>query len=170
MSSNNQTTVIVRTVVRSVVPIIVLVAIGLLLQGHNFPGGGFIGGVLTVTAFALVYITYGAEYLSQNLLGISDGSVARRETQDVLDPDEAFFSGTVGRYSAVFGLGLALAAGGGLGAIAFGEPFLSQAVLYFDHIPVFGVIELASALIFDLGVYFVVVGSLLTILAVVGNE
>jgi multicomponent Na+:H+ antiporter subunit B len=52
----------------------------------------------------------------------------------------------------------------------FDVPFLTQAVVFVEHIPLYGELEFASALAFDLGVYFVVVGSLLTILAVVGKE
>ena len=57
------TTVIARTITRVVVPFILLTAVSLLFQGHNLPGGGFIAGVLTCTAFALVYIIYGQESL-----------------------------------------------------------------------------------------------------------
>jgi len=57
------TTVVMKTTVRIVVPIVLVVAISLLLQGHNLPGGGFVGGVLTTAAFALIYVAYGLDYL-----------------------------------------------------------------------------------------------------------
>lgn len=160
-----QPTIIARTVTRTVVPIIFLTGIALVLQGHNLPGGGFIGGVLTVTAFALVYISYGSEYLSQALLSSSAG-----ESGPGAESESRFFSGAVGTYTRTFGLGLALAAGSGLVAIALGAPFLSQAVVFVHHVPIYRELEFASALAFDLGVYFVVVGAILTILAVVGSE
>lgn len=171
MTDSARPTVIARTVVRTVVPIIVLTAISLLLQGHNLPGGGFIGGVLTVTAFALVYISYGSEFLSHTLLRTGNGdSGTGSSSTSVITVDTAFFSGTIGRYTLAFAVGLALAAGSGVVAIALGMPFLTQAVAFIDHVPIYKKIELASALAFDLGVYFVVVGSLLTILAVVGEQ
>jgi multicomponent Na+:H+ antiporter subunit B len=137
-------TVIARTVTRLVVPMILVTAIALLLQGHNLPGGGFIAGVLTVTAFALVYIIFGLDYVETELLD--------RE------------------YGHVFAIGLAVAAGSGIAAMALGYPFLTQAVAFLEHLPVYGELEVASALVFDLGVYAVVVGALLTILAEVGAE
>ena len=63
--------------------------------------------------------------------------------------------------------------------MALGYPFLTQTVLYLSDVPVvhaltelpgIGTLELASAFVFDIGVYLVVVGGLLTILSVVGRE
>jgi len=152
-------TVIARTVTRTVVPLIFVTAIALLLQGHNLPGGGFIGGVLTVTAFALIYVIYGMNYLEEELVH------QNRET--LL---ESIQHGIVENYQVAFALGLAVAAGAGLVPLVWGMPFLSQDFWVFYHLPIYGEFEVASALAFDLGVYFVVVGALLTILAVVGTE
>lgn len=153
------TTVVLRTTVRVVLPIVLIVAIALLLQGHNLPGGGFIAGVLSVTAFALVYIAYGIEFLEETVLnrgGQSRGSdLDHRIVED---------------YRGLFALGLAVAAGTGLVAVFTGYPFLTQAVVFLDAVPLYGDLELASAVVFDLGVYLVVVGSLLTVLSVVGAE
>ena len=158
MTTDNETTVIARTVTRIVVPIILVTAVALLLQGHNRPGGGFIAGVLTVAAFALVYIIYGLDYLEEELLD--------RVPSDPYAPE----TGLVWDYGNVFSAGLAVAAGGGLAAIFLGRPFLTQAVVFFDHVPVYGHFGVASAFVFDLGVYAVVVGALMTVLAVVGAE
>ncbi|UPV73234.1 sodium:proton antiporter [Halorussus limi] len=152
-------TVIARTVTRTVVPIILVTAVALLLQGHNLPGGGFIGGVLTVTAFALIYIIYGLNYLEEELL---------HQNREVLI--ESIQHGIVGNYQLAFGLGLAVAAVAGLVPLLFGGNFLLQDYWVLHHLPVYGELHVASALAFDLGVYFVVVGALLTILAVVGTE
>ncbi len=155
---DRDTSVIARTIARIVFPIVLLTAIALLFQGHNLPGGGFIAGVLTAAAFALVYIVYGIDYLEVQLLN-----------RDPTVPYTAD-SGIVREYGNVFSAGLAIALGGGLAAVLLGEPFLSQAVVFLEHLPVYGELEVASAIVFDLGVYLVVVGSLLTILAVVGAE
>jgi multicomponent Na+:H+ antiporter subunit B len=156
--SARRTTVIARTVTRIVFPLILLTAIALLLQGHNLPGGGFIAGVLTAAAFALVYIIYGLDYLQSELLDRdTDGTVAAGPA-------------IVAEYRLAFAIGLALAAGSGVVAMLFGLPFLSQTVVFLHNLPIYHELEVASAFVFDLGVYFVVVGALLTILAVVGTE
>ncbi|RBI59709.1 sodium:proton antiporter [halophilic archaeon] len=150
------TTIITRTVARTVVPLIFVTAIALMLQGHNRPGGGFIAGVLTTTAFALIYIVYGLDFLEEEIFH-----------SQVHAPAEHLQHGIVENYRITFVLGLALAVGSGLVAIAFGYSFMTQT---YDvlHLPVFGEFEVASALAFDTGVYLVVVGALLTIFSVVG--
>jgi len=159
------TTVIARTITRVVVPFILLTAVSLLFQGHNLPGGGFIAGVLTCTAFALVYIIYGQESL-RTLVGGSE-------------PGEGVLTGLPGTYARLFAVGLGVAAGAGVVATALGYPFLTQAVLYLSDVPAvhaltelpgIGTLEVASAFVFDVGVYLVVVGGLLTIVSVVGRE
>ena len=156
--TERQPTVIAETVTRIVVPLILVTAIALLLQGHNLPGGGFIAGVLTTTAFALTYIIYGLDYVQSGLLDRS-----------VVYPDK--LSSVMGRdFGPIFGVGLAIAAGGGLAAMALGYPFLTQGVVFIEGLPLYHELEVASALVFDLGVYLVVVGGILTILAVVGQE
>ncbi|MFB6123867.1 MAG: MnhB domain-containing protein [Haloferacaceae archaeon] len=151
---DRSTTIVARTVVRIAVPIILVTAISLLLQGHNLPGGGFIGAVLTATAFVLVYVIFGLDYLQTTILD-------RRDEAD---------DGMVGVYRWLFALGLALAAGSGLVPVLFDVPFLTQAVVFVEHLPLYGELEVASAFAFDLGVYFTVVGALLTIIAEVGAE
>ncbi|RJT06524.1 MnhB domain-containing protein [Halococcus sp. IIIV-5B] len=156
--SARDATVIARTVSRIVFPLILLTAFALLLQGHNRPGGGFIAGVLTAVAFALLMIIYGFDYIESELLGReTDGAVAAAFT-------------IVTDNSLVFTLGLALAVGSGLVAMVFGLPFLTQTVVFLHDLPVYHELELASAFVFDLGVYLVVVGALLTVLTVVGAE
>lgn len=152
------TTVITRTTARVVVPIILVVAISLFLQGHNSPGGGFIGGVLTVAAFALVYVAYNLDYLEVGVLG--------RE----VDPAVGIFEHrTVVAYRRLFTLGLVVVLGTAVAGPLVGADLLSQTHTYV-HLPLFGEIELASAVVFDIGIYCVVVGGLLTILSVVGDE
>lgn len=148
---DRRTTVVARTVVRVVVPIIAITAIALLLQGHNLPGGGFIGAVLAVTAVVLVYVVFGMEYL-RVLAGADDAD------------------SMVGAYRWLFSLGLALALTSGLVPILAGLPFLTQAVLFVHGLPLYGELEVASALAFDLGVFMTVVGALLTVVGEVGGE
>ncbi|WP_136690130.1 MnhB domain-containing protein [Halorhabdus amylolytica] len=166
--TDGDTTVIARTITRVVVPIIMLVAIALLLQGHNLPGGGFIAGVLTVTGFALIYVIYGLRYVEQELLHrtVVPRSLPISEGAAETDVDPPIIK----EFGEIFTVGLALAAASGIVAMALGFPFLSQGVWFLAGVPLYGHMEVASALAFDLGVYLVVVGGLLTILAVVGAE
>lgn len=149
------TTVIARTAVRLVVPITLVTALALMLQGHNLPGGGFIAGVLTAAAVALVYVVFGLQELS-TMLG--------------MDRTGPFGHAPIAYYRVLFGGGLALAVVSGLVPLLFGEPFLTQDYWILHDVPIYGEVEIASALAFDLGVYLTVVGALLSIVAVVGTE
>jgi len=152
------TTVIMKTTARVVVPIVLVVAISLFLQGHNFPGGGFIGGVLTVAGFALVYVAYDLDYLEIGVLG--------RE----VDPGTGILQHrTVTIYRRLFTFGLAVVVASAVAALLSGGAFLGQDYTYV-HLPLFGEVELASALLFDVGIYCAVVGGLLAIFSVVGAE
>lgn len=148
-----------RTTTRAVVPIIVVVSISLFVQGHNLPGGGFIAGVLTTVGFVLIYITFGLDFLERVLLG----DVAATGG----DP---FQDRIVAAYRRTFVFGLAVAVASGLAAVALGFPFLTQSYVVFHDVPLYHELEVASALAFDLGIYCVVVGGLLTVLSVVGSE
>ncbi|MFC7045170.1 MnhB domain-containing protein [Halobacteriaceae archaeon GCM10025711] len=152
-------TVITRTTTRVVVPIIFVVSIALFLQGHNQPGGGFIAGVLTSTAFALIYIAFSIDFLEDEVLTRTKEAVVQHFQHSVVDD-----------YRNVFAVGLTIAAGSGIVAMTFGFPFMTQEFWILHHVPIYGEVEIASAVAFDLGVYAVVVGSLLTILSVVGAE
>ncbi len=149
-------TVIARTASRLAVPLILVTAVALLLQGHNLPGGGFIAAVLAVTAFALVYVVHGLGALQAFLGASGEGAL--------------FGHGPVEWYRLALALGLALAAGAGLVPVLFGEPFLTQTFVVLHDVPLYGELEVASALAFDVGVFLTVLGALLTALAVVGTE
>ncbi|MFB6119527.1 MAG: MnhB domain-containing protein [Halobacteriaceae archaeon] len=153
------TTTILRTTARTVVPLIIVVSVALFVQGHNQPGGGFIAGVLTTTAFALVYITYGIDFLEEQVFD--------RTVEDVVSHLQ---HGIVADYRRLFVVGLAVAAGSGLVPLYWDVPFLAQDHWYVHGVPLWNKVHVASAIVFDLGVYFVVVGALLTILSVVGAE
>lgn len=152
------TTLILRTATRISVPLILVTSFSLFLQGHNLPGGGFIAGVLTATAFALVYIAFGLDFLEETVFDRNIGGMV-----------EHIQHGLVTDYRRLFAVGLAVATASGLYYVAVGQPFMSYAYTHVT-LPLYHDVELASAVVFDLGVYFVVVGSLLTILSVVGEE
>ncbi len=151
-------TVIAKTITKAVLPLILMTSIALLLQGHNLPGGGFIGGVLTVVGFGIVYIIFSIDYIEDTVLGIEKKRVLERFDHSIQED-----------YRDMFSVGLLVAAGTGMAALFFDLPFLTHDFWVF-HWPIFNEMHIASAFVFDLGVYFVVVGALLTILSVVGEE
>jgi multicomponent Na+:H+ antiporter subunit B len=148
-----------RTTARAIVPIILVVAISLFFEGHNLPGGGFIGGVLTTTALATVYMAFGLDFLERGVLG-----------RDVDPGKERSRDRVVVAYRRLFAYGFAVAVASGLVPLAFDRPFLTQTYTILEGVPIYDHLEVASALAFDFGVYCVVVGGLLTILSVVGAE
>jgi len=153
------TTTIMQTTARVTVPIVLVVAISLFLQGHNLPGGGFIGGVLTAAAFVLIYVAYDLDYLESGVLD-----------REVKPGTSIFEHRTVTAYRRTLLAGLVVVLGSGVAGIVVGDPFLTQGYVHLEGVPIYHEVELASALAFDLGVYLVVVGSLLTIVSVVSSE
>ena len=126
---------------RTLLPLALLVSVFIFLRGHNLPGGGFIAGLVTSVALVLQYISHGVTW-----------SQARQPLS----------------YHRVAGLGVLTAGLTGLGSWAFDYPFLTSAFGHFD-IPWIGEIELATAMLFDLGVYLAVVGATLLILSNIGH-
>lgn len=145
-------TVIARQVTKAAVPLMLLASINFFLQGHNLPGGGFIAGVMTSAAIGLIYIVFNLEGLLK-LTG-----KGQRNTP-----------GLVQKYLPVSGTGVGLGVGTGLVSMALGLSFLNHRK-GLVHLPVYGEIHWTTAAVFDLGVYLAVVGSLLTMVEVLGGE
>ncbi|MBU2641867.1 MAG: monovalent cation/H+ antiporter subunit A [Gammaproteobacteria bacterium] len=131
---------IMASLSRLLLPLALLVAIFILLRGHNQPGGGFIAGLITAVALIVQYLAHGGAWMRERLSSTTQPLIAA---------------------------GLALATLTGLASWAFGSPFLTST---FGHLnwPLVGEFELASAMAFDLGVFLVVVGATLLILVNLG--
>ncbi len=136
------TTLITRTITKICVPLCVFFSISLLLTGHDKPGGGFIGGVMFAASISLLYISFGLE-----------------DSKKYFNPD----------WSRYFSIGLLLATLAGLGSVFAGYKFLRSAFT-FVNIPLIGELEISSAIVFDIGVYLVVIGGLLFIFKKVGDD
>ena len=126
---------------RLLLPLALLVAIFVLLRGHNLPGGGFIAGLITAVALITQYLANGIEWTKTRM---STG----------LPP--------------MIGIGLLLATLTGVASWLFGYPFLTTTFTHV-HWPLVGEFEVASAMMFDLGVFMVVVGVTLVILLRLGQ-
>jgi len=122
-------------------PLALTVSIYLFLRGHNAPGGGFIAGLAIAVPVLIKYVLQGA-----------------RAVEATLGFD----------YIRGIALGLLVAAIGGLGSLAFGLPFLTSGHAE-PVLPVVGKLPLASAMVFDTGVYIVVFAGALLILSTMGT-
>lgn len=119
---------------RSLMALLLVFSIFLLLRGHNEPGGGFVGGLAAGAAFVLYALAHGVE-------------AARR----VIGADPRRF----------LAVGLLVALGTGVLGLAAGHPFLTGLWLE-TPVPVLG--KFGTPILFDIGVYLVVVGMVLTAL------
>ncbi len=64
LKSNNM---MIQTITRIVTLIILAFSIYLFLAGHNNPGGGFIGGLMTASAILLLYLTFDMKKIKQQI-------------------------------------------------------------------------------------------------------
>ncbi|PIC63068.1 Na(+)/H(+) antiporter subunit B [Sporosarcina sp. P13] len=134
--------VILQTTAKVVFFIIFLFSIHIFFTGHYAPGGGFVGGLLTTGAIVLLLLAFDL-----------------RTIQQILP-----FNFTV-----VTAIGLVLALATAAGSIFFNVPFFTHAYDYFT-LPLFGKTSLHTAMLFDSGVYLVVVGSAITIIQSIGGD
>lgn len=126
---------------RFLLPLLAFFSLFMLFRGHNEPGGGFIGGLLVASGFALYALAHGA-------------NAARAALR--FDPH------------AIIAAGLFVALGSGLvGPLVFGTPFLTGVWLPVS-IPSIG--KLSTVLLFDVGVYLVVLGASMLILLTLAEE
>lgn len=131
-----------HTITRFVTFIILSFSIYLFFAGHNNPGGGFIGGLMTASAFLLMYLGFDMKTIKKAL------------------PIN---------FASMIAIGLLIAIGTGVTSMLFGYPFLTQFFEYYQ-LPILGETELTTALPFDLGVYLVVVGIALTIILTIAED
>jgi multicomponent K+:H+ antiporter subunit A len=116
---------------RLLLPLAAMVSVYLYLRGHNLPGGGFIAGLLLAIALMLQFVASGQSYVSQRM--------------------QVDFAPWVG-------WGLLIAGASGLASWYFDAPFLTSTYDY-PMWPWVGDVPLASASVFDLGVFLTVTGA-----------
>lgn len=127
---------------RLLLPLAAMVSVYFLIRGHNLPGGGFVGGLIMATAIIIQYMASGVVWV---------------ETRQRLHP----------QYWIAFGL---LAAGAAAMCVWWAaKPFLSSVAVDL-HIPVIGVVHLSTVLLFDLGVYTLVVGATVLMLIALAHQ
>jgi multicomponent Na+:H+ antiporter subunit A len=133
--------VIFEVVTRLVFHIMLAASLFLLFAGHNQPGGGFAGGLVAGLALVVRYLAGG-----------------RYE----LDEAAPFDAGLL------VGLGLLVAVGSALAPLAFGGTILETTAVDFT-LPPWGEVHLVTSLVFDIGVYLIVVGMMLDIVRSLGT-
>lgn len=127
-------TLIFRTIAPFLTALMVLFSVFVLLRGHNEPGGGFIGGLIAASAFAI----YGAA------CGV--GTVRRALHFHPIS---------------IAAFGLFLSTLSGLYSFFLSVPFLTG---IWGVVTVLGQdLDISTVLFFDIGVYLVVVGAIVSI-------
>jgi multicomponent Na+:H+ antiporter subunit B len=131
---------ILRTGTRVLLPLLIVFSVFELFSGHNEPGGGFVGGLLAAAGFALYMLAFD--------VGSARGLLR-------LDP------------LTIIGSGLLVAVASGSAALFAGRPFLAG--LWYPR-PVPGIGKISTVLLFDVGVYLVVLGTSLLIVFTLAEE
>lgn len=135
--------IILRVGTRYLTGILLVFSIYMLIRGHNEPGGGFIGGLIGSTGFVLYAIACGT-------------SEARKALK------------VMPQNIAMAGLGIALLAG--IASVIFADPLFTGQWLFLWPTEDSKGIPLSTVLVFDIGVYLVVFGSILSIVFAMEEE
>jgi multicomponent Na+:H+ antiporter subunit B len=136
------TSLILSTAARYLLPLLLLFSLFILIRGHNEPGGGFIGGLIATAAFSLNAIAFDA-----------------RSTRRTLRVDPRMLIPT----------GLSIALVSGMISLFFGEPFMSGK-WFSVFIPGLEQLDIGTPLVFDCGVYLLVLGVALTMILTLAEE
>ena len=129
-------------IMRLLFPVIGTMAVFLFMRGHDLPGGGFVAGLTMALAIILQYMAGGATWVESRLR---------------IYPV---------RWMAA---GLLFAAATGVGAWLVGYPFLTSH-MFVIALPVIGDVHVSSVLLFDLGVFSVVVGATVLLLIALAHQ
>nr|WP_142588411.1 monovalent cation/H+ antiporter subunit A [Pseudorhizobium halotolerans] len=123
-------------------PVVITFAIYLFIRGHDLPGGGFSAGLTMSIAFLLQYLAGGTRWAEERIRILP---------------------------LRWMGTGLLTATATGIGAWLLGYPFLTSHSRYLD-LPLIGKVPAATAMLFDLGVFLLVIGSTVLILVALAHQ
>ena len=133
---------LLATGTRTMVPTLVLFSLFLLIVGHDLPGGGFAGGLIAASALLLIFLSFGSRGLRR-----------------------AFPFDTL----TLVGAGMACAIAAGLIGLFAEGTFLTYTYAEVTG-PLLGTVKISSLLLFDLGVYLLVVGVVTTGIERLGGD
>ncbi|MRX50357.1 monovalent cation/H+ antiporter subunit A [Paracoccus sp. S-4012] len=123
-------------------PVTVMLAAYFFLRGHDLPGGGFAAGVTLAIGLTLQYIATDVRWIEARMVVLPIRWIA---------------------------FGVCLAAVVGCGSWLFGYPFLTAHAQYVTF-PIVGRVPAATAMVFDLGVFAVVLGSVTLIVISIAHQ
>ncbi len=132
--------VLLEVVARLLIPTILVFSVFLLVSGHDKPGGGFAGGLVASMAYVLRYVAGGRSELA---------------------------AGVPMRPDALLAVGLLVACGTAVVPLLFGGTVLEAASVTVA-LPIFGEVKFASILMFETGVFLIVVGLVLSVVSALG--
>jgi multicomponent K+:H+ antiporter subunit A len=129
-------------IARMLMPVAGVVSIYFLLRGHDAPGGGFVAGLVMATGIIVQYMTSGVLWVEARL-----------------------------RVHPHYWIALGLLAAGVAGICAWFafSPFLTSIEWDLD-VPALGSLHLSTVLLFDIGVYMVVVGATVLMLIAIAHQ
>lgn len=131
-----------RLIMHWLFPVIAVMAVYLFMRGHDLPGGGFAAGITLSIAFVVQYMASGTRWVEDHLRVLP---------------------------LRWMGMGLLTSCATGVGSWWFGYPFLTSHFQYVE-LPYIGKVPAASALLFDLGVFALVVGATVLILIALAHQ
>ncbi|MCS4238790.1 Na+/H+ antiporter subunit B [Myroides odoratus] len=131
---------ILRTATNYLLPLLILFSLFVLLRGHYLSGGGFVGGLIASIAFVL----HSFAYSTKQTLALFQFSPMR-----------------------LIGIGLSLSILSAILPVFLGLPVMTG-VWFAESVAVIGAV--GTALFFDIGVYLVVIGVVLTILFTIAEN
>lgn len=131
---------ILKTATNYLLPLLIMFSIFVLIRGHYLSGGGFVGGLIASIAFVLHSFAYNT-----------------KRTISLFRLNPMF----------LIPIGLSVSLVSALLPTLISKPFMTS-VWFIDHVAVIG--SFGSALIFDVGVYLVVIGVVLTILFTISEN
>ncbi|WP_225025974.1 monovalent cation/H+ antiporter subunit A [Xinfangfangia pollutisoli] len=129
-------------IMRWMFPVLIVLAAYLFFRGHDLPGGGFSAGVTVSIAFLLQYLAHDVRWIEARLTVLPIKWM---------------------------GAGLLVAGLTGVGAFLFGYPFLTAHAQYVD-LPLIGKVPAATALLFDAGVFALVMGATVLMLVAIAHQ
>ena len=133
---------ILQTATKVILFIILTYAIYVLFAGHHNPGGGFVGGLVTAAALVLLYLAFDTKTV--------------REIVPV-------------NFRLVGAAGVMIAVSTGFLGFFTGGAFLTQSA-YDVRLPLLGEVHLATAVLFDIGVFLTVIGTAMTIITSISED
>ncbi len=129
-------------IMRWMFPALIVMAAYLFVRGHDLPGGGFSAGVTLSIAFLLQYLAHDVRWIEARLTVLPIRWM---------------------------GVGLLIAGLSGVGAFLFDYPFLTAHAQYIE-VPLIGEVPAATAMVFDLGVFALVVGAIVLMLVALAHQ